>query len=123
MMKVVGEEGTSLDDFVYYLKSEFLDAVYFQQNSFDEVDAAVSVERQTFVFSFLLKVLGSSFELADKADARAFFNQFRQKFMDWNYSPWQSDKFKSLQKELEDVYASKSGKLDEDAAKLFKDGE
>ncbi len=123
MMKVVGEEGTSLEDFVYYLKSEFLDAVYFQQNSFDEVDSAVSVERQTFVFSFLLKVLGSSFELSDKGDARAFFNQFRQKFMDWNYSPWQSDKFKSLQKELEDVYASKSGKLDEDAAKLFKDGE
>ena len=28
MMKVVGEEGTSIDDFVIYLKSEYLDAVY-----------------------------------------------------------------------------------------------
>ncbi|HPW47648.1 MAG TPA: V-type ATP synthase subunit A, partial [Rectinema sp.] len=35
MMKVVGEEGTSLEDYVIYLKSEFLDAVYLQQNSFD----------------------------------------------------------------------------------------
>jgi V/A-type H+/Na+-transporting ATPase subunit A len=35
MMKVVGEEGTSMDDFLVYLKGEFLDAVYLQQNSFD----------------------------------------------------------------------------------------
>ena len=39
MMKVVGEEGTSLDDYVLYLKGEFLDSVYLQQNSFDPVDA------------------------------------------------------------------------------------
>ena len=62
MMKVVGEEGTSLEDFILYLKSDFLDAVYFQQNSFDEVDGAVSVERQTYVFHYLLKILGSDFD-------------------------------------------------------------
>ncbi|MBO5691424.1 MAG: V-type ATP synthase subunit A, partial [Spirochaetaceae bacterium] len=61
MMKVVGEEGTSLEDFILYLKSEFLDSVYLQQNSFDDVDAAADVERQTYVFKLLLKVLGSDF--------------------------------------------------------------
>ena len=35
MMKVVGEEGTSIDDYVTYLKGEMLDAVYLQHNSFD----------------------------------------------------------------------------------------
>ena len=39
MMKVVGEEGTSLADFIVYLKEEMLDAVYLQQNSFDLTDA------------------------------------------------------------------------------------
>jgi vacuolar-type H+-ATPase catalytic subunit A/Vma1 len=33
MMKVVGEEGTSIDDFVVYLKAEYLDAVYLQQDA------------------------------------------------------------------------------------------
>ena len=46
MMKVVGEEGTSLDDYIVYQKGEFLDAVYLQQNSFDPVDSSVSPERQ-----------------------------------------------------------------------------
>jgi V/A-type H+-transporting ATPase subunit A len=61
MMKVVGEEGTSLDDYVVYLKSEYLDAVYIQQNSFDPVDAAVSPERQKYVFSQVVEILGASF--------------------------------------------------------------
>ena len=85
MMKVVGEEGTSLEDVIVYLKSEFLDAVYFQQNSFDEIDAAADVPRQTYVYSKILKILGSDFELANKDDARNYFNQLRQLFIDWNY--------------------------------------
>ena len=123
MMKVVGEEGTSLEDFIMYLKSDFLDAVYFQQNSFDEVDGAVSVERQTYVFRQLLKILGSKFVLEDKTDARVFFNQLRQKFIDWNYSVWKSDDFAKYEKELESIYASKSGALEADVEKLLKDGE
>ena len=40
MMKVVGEEGTSMEDFIVYLKAEYLDAVYLQQDAFDPVDGA-----------------------------------------------------------------------------------
>jgi len=69
MMKVVGEEGTSLEDFVVYLKGNFLDAVYLQQNSFDPVDASVSVERQRHVFALLIEILGSSFAFSGKDEA------------------------------------------------------
>ena len=123
MMKVVGEEGTSLDDFIIYLKSDFLDAVYFQQNSFDEIDSSPEVERQTYVFKKLLKVLGSSFALESKDDARAYFNQMRQEFLDWNYSIWMSDAFKKLEADIDALYASKSGSLNSAAAAMLKDGE
>ncbi|MCM1320766.1 MAG: V-type ATP synthase subunit A [Bacteroides sp.] len=123
MMKVVGEEGTSLDDFISYLKGEFLDAVYFQQNSFDEVDAAAEVERQSYVFKKIIRILGSSFKLESRDESRAYFNQLRQKFIDWNYSPWMQDAFKTIEKEIDELYASKSGVLDANAEMLFKDGE
>lgn len=123
MMKVVGEEGTSLDDFILYLKSEFLDSVYLQQNSFDEVDAAADVERQTYVFKLLLKVLGSDFVLESKDDARGYFNQLRQKFIDWNYSVWQGDEFKKNEADIQQLYAAKSGKENAVVAALLKDGE
>ena len=123
MMKVVGEEGTTTEDYIEYLKSEFLDAVYMQQNSFDEIDAAVSVERQQYTFAKVLKVLGSDFELADKDSARNFFNQMRQKFIDWNYSLWNSDKFKKAEKDVDAHFASANGKVRDEVAAMLKDGE
>ena len=119
MMKVVGEEGTSLDDFVIYLKGDFLDAVYFQQNSFDEVDAAASPERQKHTFRHILRILGSSFSFKDKEEARVWFNGLRQKFIDFNYSPWQSDRFKTMEGELGTLIKEKSTGLDSAAEKLL----
>ena len=123
MMKVVGEDGTTTEDYVEYLKSEFLDACYMQQNSFDEVDAAVSVERQNYTFKKILNILGSDFNFENKDTARNFFNQLRQKFIDWNYSPWNADKFKAAEKDIDAHYASSNAKVRNDVAVMLKDGE
>ncbi len=120
MMKVVGEEGTSLEDYLVYLKEEMLDAVYFQQNSFDAVDANATVERQKYDLDKLITILGSEFDLSEKDEARSYFNQLRQKFIDWNYTEFESDDFKKLEKEIDDLYASKSGKLTAQAENLLK---
>lgn len=100
MMKVVGEEGTSIDDFIVYLKAEFLDAVFLQQNAFNEVDAATSEERQIFVFQAINEVLQMPMKFADKAEARRFFHQLTQTTKDWNITPWESEEFKSLGEKL-----------------------
>ena len=100
MMKVVGEEGTHIGDFVIYLKSEFLDFVYLQQNTFDDVDAACSAERQKYVFERVLEVLKDEFKFDNKDQARRFFLELRQFFSDWNYSPYQSDKFKQCEQAI-----------------------
>ena len=42
MMQVTGEEGITLEDYVTYQKSLFLDMVYLQQDAFDQVDASTS---------------------------------------------------------------------------------
>lgn len=118
MMKVVGEEGTSIEDYLIYLKSDFLDFVYLQQNSFDPVDAAVSVERQNYIFDILLKILAGKFDFKAKSDARQYFNKLRQIFLDYNGSEWQCDEFKKLELELLDVIKDKkSGDLED--AKIF----
>ena len=103
MMKVVGEEGTNTDDFVIYLKSEFLDFVYLQQNTFDDVDAACSEERQKYCFAKVCGVLDTQFSFDTKDAARRFFQELQLIFTDWNYMPFQSEKFK----QQEEVIASK----------------
>ena len=94
MMKVVGEEGTNTDDFVIYLKSEFLDFVYLQQNTFDDVDGACSAERQQYCFGKVCEVLNTRFHFEEKDAARRYFQELQLIFTDWNYMPFQSDKFK-----------------------------
>ena len=103
MMKVVGEEGTNTDDFVIYLKSEFLDFVYLQQNTFDAVDAASNEERQQYCFSKVCEVLNTKFTFESKDTARRFFQELQLIFTDWNYMPFGSDEFK----QQEEVIASK----------------
>lgn len=119
MMKVVGEEGTSIDDFIIYLKSEFLDAVYLQQNSFDAVDNAVSVERQQHIFDVIFKILAANFSISAKEDARSYFNQIRQLFLDYNGAPWESPEFNEKEKELLEMLASKQTSVDEVAAVML----
>jgi V/A-type H+-transporting ATPase subunit A len=123
MMKVVGEEGTSLDDFVTYLKSEFLDAVYMQQDSFDEIEGSCPVERQKYVFRQIIGILGSTFDFEEKDDARNFFNTLRQNFIDMNYKEFKSPDFNKAEKAMESTLASKNAKVSEEAKSLLKDGE
>ena len=104
MMKVVGEEGTSLGDYVLYQKGEFLDAVYLQQNSFDPVDSVVPVDRQKESFSILHSILSASFSFEDKKDARLFFNELRQRFLDWNGTPADSPDFEKRKSDLVSFY-------------------
>ncbi len=123
MMKVVGEEGTSISDYIIYLKAEMLDAVYLQQNSFDLVDANCTTLRQRYVTDKLIYVLGSEYEIDDKDNARSFINRLRQKFIDWNYTEFQSDAFKKAEEEIDALYNEKNGKLNLEAEQLLKDGE
>ncbi|MBE6789001.1 MAG: V-type ATP synthase subunit A [Ruminococcaceae bacterium] len=123
MMKVIGEEGTTLSDYIIYLKSEMLDAVYLQQNSFDLVEANCGTMRQRYVTDKLIYVLGSDYGLDSKDDARSFFNRMRQKFIDWNYTEFEGDAFKQAEAEIDLLYHEGVGKLTEDAEILLKDGE
>ena len=123
MMKVVGEEGTSLEDYVIYLKAEMLDSVYLQQNSFDLTDANCGTARQRYVTDKLICVLGSEYALDSKDGARSFFNRMRQKFIDWNYTEFESEAFAKAEAEIDAMYALGQGKISQQAELLLKDGE
>jgi len=100
MMMVVGEEGTSIDDFILYLKSEYLDSVYLQQNAFDPVDAASNRERQQHVFTTVKQVLDTNFRFETKEEARSIFYRLRQLFIDWNYIDMKATEFTTQEDEI-----------------------
>ena len=107
MMKVVGEEGTSNEDYITYQKGELLDAVYLQQNSFDPIDQACAPDRQNKEFEVLFDAMNQTYDLTDKREIRSFFNQLRQEFLDWHGTEWESAEFAAQEKKISDLYMSK----------------
>ncbi len=105
MMKVVGEEGTSIEDFMLYLKSEYIDSVYLQQDAYNDIDGATSAERQKHVFDILFSVLDAQLAFKDKEPARNFFHQLTQKTKDWNRVAMEDPNFEKLEKELAGMVA------------------
>ena len=110
MMKVVGEEGTSLDDFQIYLKAELIDAVYLQQDSFNDVDAACSAERQRHVFGVLCETIDAPMEFPSRDEARSFFLRLTQTMRDWNVTDWGSDAFREGEAKVREAVASAAPK-------------
>ena len=108
MMKVVGEEGTSAEDYIIYQKGELLDAVYLQQNSFDPIDAVCPPERQQIEFDRLYDALMTEYDLSDKKEIRGFFNQLRQEFLDWHATYFGTPEFEAQEKKIADFYTAKA---------------
>ena len=108
MMKVVGEEGTSIDDFVVFLKSEYLDAVYLQQDAYHDVDGASSAERQRYVFDRIHRMLRCKMSFDDKDGARRFFQRLTQTTRDWNRLEQQSTEFWQIEQQIEQMLAEVS---------------
>ena len=106
MMKVVGEEGTSLADFTTYLKAEFLDAVYLQQNAFSDSDATTPVARQKIMFDVVEKALFTDYRFEDKDETRTFFMGLQQMFIDWNDKAMDTSEFTSLRESLTEKIAA-----------------
>ena len=105
MMTVVGEEGTSIKDFLISLKADFFDSVYLQQNAFDDVDAATAAERQTFVFDKVLEIIDLQFHLDDKDAARRTLVEVTDLFRNWNYAAMDSDEFKRIKAQIDTFIA------------------
>ena len=108
MMKVVGEEGVSLKDYVDYLKGEFFDFVYLQQNAFDAVDEATTKDRQEYVFNFIYRrILNNEFDFKDKEEALRFFQSLRQKFKGWNSAAKETEDFTGIEKDIVELLETK----------------
>ncbi|MFZ2357601.1 MAG: V-type ATP synthase subunit A, partial [Candidatus Omnitrophota bacterium] len=95
--------------YIDYLKGEFFDFVYLQQNAFDKADEATTAERQKFVFGFIYKnILEKEFSFKNKEEALHFFQALRQLFRGWNSCIWQNAEFKKTEKEIQALINEKA---------------
>ena len=105
MMLVVGEEGIGLDDLITYLKSEIVDAVCLQQDSFDVVDRATSLERQVADFLLLMDMVHHPFTFLNKEKARLDMTALHNRFFQMKYCPFKGESYLKYRGEIESIIA------------------
>ncbi len=97
---LMGEKGITDELYIRYQKSELLDAVFLQQNSFHEVDGVTNPERLRDMFDMIKEVIDTSLEIKGKEEIRWHFNLIRQAFLDWNYMRPDEDGFENQRTKL-----------------------
>jgi V/A-type H+-transporting ATPase subunit A len=103
MMQVTGEEGVTLEDFITYQKSLFLDMVYLQQDAFDEVDASAPLERQKKSFDLVCDLVNRQYQFAEKEATRNYFTRLTGLFKNLNYSREDSPSYGDYLKQIHDL--------------------
>lgn len=102
-MQVVGEEGTSIEDFIIFMKAEFIDAAYLQQNAFDKVDAYCPLDRQVDTFSLINDILDKEFQNIEEHDkARSYFLRLINEFKQWNTIPFKTPEYDKQKQKIND---------------------
>jgi V/A-type H+-transporting ATPase subunit A len=94
-MEVVGEEGTSAEEMLTYLKAELFDFSYLQQNAFDKQDAYCPIERQIELFQLINFILDMPFAFGSHDAVREFFLQLQNRIKNMNFLPFKSDEYSS----------------------------
>jgi len=107
MMTVIGEEGTSLEDFIVMHKAEFFDNTFLQQNAYDAVDGATPAERQKRVFDKLLEVVDLELDVPDKESARRAMVKVTDLFRNWNYAAMESQEFATILGDIDRFIAAR----------------
>lgn len=102
-MEVVGEEGTSIDDMLIYLKAELYDFSYLQQNAFDKEDAYCPLKRQMELFSLINKIFEKKFTFSSHDAAREFFLNLQNRLKNMNFMPFNSDQYRSNFKQIDEL--------------------
>ena len=115
MMQVTGEEGITMEDYVIYQKSLFLDMVYLQQDAFDPVDASTPQDRQKDAFELIRGLIQRDYPFKDKDEARSFFTQLTGLFKNLNYAAWNSPEYAGYRAQIDELVKT-LGRIEQAAA-------
>ncbi|MFZ1865614.1 MAG: V-type ATP synthase subunit A [Polyangiales bacterium] len=111
MMQVTGEEGITMDDFLTWQKSAFVDMVFLQQDAYDEVDASMPLERQKKSFQLVKEIIGAEYDIDDRDEARDFFTRLISLYKNLNYSPDDSAEYARYLREIRETVDAKRQRI------------
>lgn len=107
-INILGDDGVPVEYHDRFWKLELIDFVILQQDAFDDIDASTSLERQQFMFDYVLAICRSNYLFERFERCAAFYKSVINLLRQMNYSEFKGETFASYQKELEALLAKNS---------------
>ncbi len=106
-INILGDDGVPIEYHDRFWKSELIDFVILQQDSFDKIDSNCPVDRQKFMFNAVLDVCRASFTHKDFEDCTQFYKQMINDFRQMNYSEYNSTEYSKYLSDVNELVASR----------------
>ena len=106
-INILGDDGVPVEYHEMFWKSELVDFVILQQDAFDEIDANCPIDRQKYMFDFVMEICRRQYGFADFEECSAFFKTLINLFKQLNYTEWKSEEFAKYEQEIRAFVATK----------------
>ncbi|MBO5693349.1 MAG: V-type ATP synthase subunit A [Tidjanibacter sp.] len=106
-INILGDDGVPVEYHEMFWKSELVDFVILQQDAFDDIDANCPIDRQKYMFDFVMEVCRKQYGFAEFEDCSAFFKNLINLFKQLNYTVWKSEEFAKYESEIRALVATK----------------
>ncbi len=106
-INILGDDGVPVEYHVTFWKSEFIDFVILQQDSFDDVDAVTPIERQEHILNLVIDVCRTTFEFDNFNEVSEYFKELINIGRQMNYSEFNSDRFNDYIRQLKEMVSNK----------------
>ena len=106
-INILGDDGVPVEYHEMFWKSELVDFVILQQDAFDDIDANCPIDRQKYMFDFVMDVCRKQYGFAEFEDCSAFFKKLINLFKQLNYTEWKSEEFAKYESEIRALVATK----------------
>ena len=106
-INILGDDGVPVEYHEMFWKSELVDFVILQQDAFDDIDANCPIDRQKYMFDFVMEICRRQYGFADFEECSAFFKTLINLFKQLNYTEWKSEEFAKYETEIRTFAATK----------------
>lgn len=104
-INILGDDGVPVEYHDRYWKSELLDFIILQQDSFDKTDSNCPMSRQTYMFDYIMNICDRKFRFDDFENCITYYKGLINALRQMNYSAFDSDDFKKYRCQAEDILA------------------
>lgn len=106
-INILGDDGVPVEYHDRFWKSELIDFVILQQDSFDKNDANCQMPRQKYMFTMVMDICSHSFDFVDFEECASYYKRLINALRQMNYSEFETDEFNKYLSQSQAIIAEK----------------